>query len=223
MTSNITIVTAASSNHYKSLLQFLRSVPNGPRVVVYDLGLTEQEVHGLPVNVLYRKFNFSIYPEFIQLSSPDAGAYAWKPCIVNDVCREFGGIVLWCDSGNIITDLKLIVQSILKCSVYSSITSGTFETWTHPTARQHLPQCHRFLKYPMRNASCIGIDYSSPYAQWLLYDWKYYALRREISIPYGANRSNHRHDQSILTYLIYGYGLPLIDEKLGYSIHNDID
>ena len=220
---NITVVTAASSNHYKTLLQFLRSVPTGYRTVVYDLGLSEQEISKLPSSVMYRKFNFSIYPEFVCLSSPDAGAYAWKPCIVNDVCNEFGGIVLWCDAGDILTDIRALIRSASACGVYSGISGGTFVTWTHPTARQNLPGSDRFLNLQMRNAACIGVDWSNPIAQRLIREWKGYALRQEISLPPGASRANHRHDQSILTYLIYSYGIPRIDYQTGFTIHNDID
>jgi len=221
MNNDITLVTATSSNHYKSLLQFLRSVPTGIRTIVYDIGLTETEKETLPC--ICRKFDFSKYPEFIHLSSRDSGAYAWKPCIVYDICQEFGGIVIWCDSGNIITDIHIIIRSTLTCGVYSSITGGTFAQWTHPSSRSHLPNSREFLTRPMRNAACIGIDWKNSNAQKLIYDWKFFALHKEIILPVEANRSNHRHDQSILTYLIYSYQFPLIDEKLGYTIHNDID
>jgi hypothetical protein len=220
---NITFVTAASSNHYRTLLQFLRSVPSSYRTIVYDIGLSEQEANALPTNILYRKFDFSPYPEFVRLTSPDAGAYVWKPCIVNDVCKEFEGIVVWCDSGNILTNPNLLIQSAVTCGVYSGISSGSFLTWTHETARQHLPNSNRFLGNQMRNAACIAIDWSNPKARDLICEWKGYALRQEISLPPGASRSNHRHDQSILTYLIYSYQLPRIDHQTGYTIHNDID
>ena len=219
----ITVVTAASSNHYKTLLQFLRSVPNGYRTVVYDLGLSDQEVTGLPSSVLYRKFNFSAYPDFVRISSPDAGAYVWKPCIVNDICDEFGGVVLWCDAGDILTDIHALIRSAITCGVYSGISGGTFLTWTHQTTRQNLPGSERFLHNQMRNAACIGVDCSNPTARQLIREWKAYALRQEISLPPGASRANHRHDQSILTYLIYSYGIPRIDYQTGYTIHNDID
>ena len=163
------------------------------------------------------------YPEFVRLTSPDAGAYVWKPCIVNDVCKEFEGIVVWCDSGNILTNPNLLIQSAVTCGVYSGISSGSFLTWTHETARQHLPNSNRFLGNQMRNAACIAIDWSNPKARDLICEWKGYALRQEISLPPGASRSNHRHDQSILTYLIYSYQLPRIDHQTGYTIHNDID
>ena len=219
MLEGITVVTAASSNHFRSLLQFLGSVPPNVRTIVYDLGLRPDETAQIPG---IRAFDFSQVPPFVRLSAPDAGAYAWKPCIVYDVCREVGGIVIWCDAGNLIRDLGRIVDATRHCGVYSSTTMGTFEAWTHPTTRAHLPGSAAFTKFPMRNGACVGVDWSNPTAQYLVHDWKTLALRQEISLPPGASRANHRHDQSILTYLLYAYKLPLVDAKVGYTIHNDI-
>jgi Protein of unknown function (DUF1647) len=217
----LTVVTATSSNHYRSLLQFLRSVPSGIRTIVYDIGLTKEEVNSVPATV--RTFDFSKYPEFTHLTSPDAGAYVWKPIVIHEVCNEFGGIVLWCDSGNIVYDVNVLIRLAKHCGVYTSTTAGTFQQWTFPSALQKLPSSERFWSRPMRNAACVCIDWSNERSPYFVHDWKILALRKEISLPEGANRSNHRHDQSILTYLVYSYGFPIVDEKLGYSIHNDID
>lgn len=218
--NDITLVTAASSNHFRSLCQFLGTVPQGVRVIVYDIGLSPSEREQLPS---VRSFDFDAYPPFLRLSAPDAGAYAWKPVIVSDVCREFGGIVIWCDAGNKIQYLPHLFQAVKHCGVYSAISAGTFQEWTHPSTRMLLPNSYRFDSLSMRNAACVGVDWNVPRAQYLIHDWKTLALRKELSLPDGANRSNHRHDQSLLTYLLYAYNLPLIDEKVGHTIHNDID
>jgi len=219
MIEGITVVTAASSNHFRSLLQFLGSVPPNVRTIVYDLGLKPDEAAQIPD---LRTFDFSLVPPFVRLSAPDAGAYAWKPCIVYDVCREVGGIVIWCDAGNLLWDLGRIVDATRHCGVYSSTTMGTFAAWTHPTARARLVGSEAYADRPMRNGACVGVDWSKPTAQYVVHDWKSLALNQDISLPPGASRANHRHDQSILTYLLYAYKLPLVDAKIGYTIHNDI-
>lgn len=220
MHEGIAIVTAASSNHFRSLLQFLGSVPTGVRTIVYDIGLRDDERARLPCEV--RRFDFDRAPGFARLSAPDAGAYAWKPILLYEVCREVGGIVLWCDAGNLLRDVGALVQATRACGIYTAISTGTFETWTHPIARANLSGSEAFRTRQMRNAACVGIDWSNPKAQYLLHDWDALARRQEISLPPGANRANHRHDQSILTYLVYAYGLPTIDAKVGHTIHNDI-
>ena len=105
----INIITAASSNHFKTLCQFLRSVPIEYNTFVYDIGLTQEqsiEIQNMFPNIKYRIFNFSLYPTFINLSSQDAGAYAWKPIIISDVYKETEGVLIWCDAGTIITDVN---------------------------------------------------------------------------------------------------------------------
>jgi hypothetical protein len=220
MHEGITIVSAASSNHFRSLLQCLASVPAGVRTIVYDIGLRDDERQRIPGEV--RRFDFSRVPAFVHLSAPDAGAYAWKPILLYEICREVGGIVIWCDAGNLLRDLGALIQVTRHCGVYTATSLGTFEVWTHPTARRHLAGADAFLSRPMRNAACVGLDWSNPKAQYLLHDWDALARRQEISLPPGANRANHRHDQSILTYLVYAYGLSTIDAKVGHTIHNDI-
>lgn len=220
MELEVTIVTAASSNHFRSLQQFLSSVPSGPRVIVYDIGLTSAEASQIPSIV---PFDFDAYPDFVRLASLDAGAYAWKPAIIHEVCSRATGIVIWCDAGNIIQNLPELVRVIKHCGVYSAISSGSFRRWTHPTACSHLPKSDTFLDRQMRNAACVGIDLSAPRAREFVNEWKSLALRKEISLPDGASRSNHRHDQSILTYLLYMYGFVLNDNKVGHTIHNDVE
>jgi hypothetical protein len=221
MPEGITIVTAASSNHFRSLLQFLGTVPE-VRIVVYDIGLSQYERDLLPSRAIVRTFHFDLYPAFLRLSAPDSGAYAWKPVIVYDVCREFGGVVIWCDAGNKLYTIHDIVHAAKTCGVYSAVSLGPFRGLTHPVALGALPGSNAFLDRPMRNAACVAIDWSNPKSQYIVHDWKTLALRKEISLPDGATRLNHRHDQSILTYLIYAYGMPTIDAKVGHTIHNDI-
>ena len=70
----INIITAASSNHFKTLCQFLRSVPIEYNTFVYDIGLTQEqsiEIQNMFPNIKYRIFNFSLYPTFINLSSKE--------------------------------------------------------------------------------------------------------------------------------------------------------
>lgn len=116
MTASLTVLTGASSNHFGPLLNLLATVDvyaPGTRVVVHDLGLTAAErvrLGGRDVRV----FDFDAHPEFMDLRrhprpgpgdrlDHPAGLYAWKPLIVRDGAREFGGLVLWVDAGDRLT------------------------------------------------------------------------------------------------------------------------
>lgn len=224
---NTIVVSASSSNHVRSLQQFLRTVPHTIHTIVYDIGLLSHETHDLRnefPRLELRTFHFDAYPPHVRLTSPDAGAYAWKPILIAEVCREYANhYVLWCDAGNKIYDLPAVVRLIQQCGVYSSSTSGTVRDWTHPQALLNMVVPGSYLDRPMRNAACVGMDTSYPLVRKFVDAWRSYALNKDVILPEGANRSNHRHDQSILTYLMYSYGFPLIDYKIGYTIHNDID
>jgi len=224
---NAILVSASSSNHVRSLQQFLRTVPHTIHTIVYDIGLLSHETHALRnefPRLELRTFHFDAYPSHVRLTSPDAGAYAWKPILIAEVCREYANhYVLWCDAGNKIYDLPALVRLIQQCGVYSSITSGTVRDWTHPQALLNMVVPGSYLDRPMRNAACVGMDTSHPLVRKFVDAWRSYALNKDVILPVGANRSNHRHDQSILTYLMYSYEFPLIDDKIGYTIHNDID
>ena len=91
-------VTAISSNHFNELMAHITPAekiqPHG-KIVVYDLGLNQEEIHhlnSLPY-VDYRKFNFSRFPEHVK----NLHTCAFKPLIIAETLAEFGG-VMWMDA-----------------------------------------------------------------------------------------------------------------------------
>ena len=219
---NITFVTAASSNHFKSACQFLTTV-RGHQVVFYDIGLTADEATQIrrTFNIDYRVFNFNQYPPFVSLSSRDAGAYAWKPIIVAEVFSQINGVLIWCDAGNKITDAGALVECVRRAGMYTPTSSGTIERWTHPTTLSALGVPSSWYGFDMRNAACVGFLKGS--ADAVVAEWKHYALNENVILPTGANRTNHRHDQSVLTFLFYKYNVSRQNDYVGFTIHNDID
>jgi hypothetical protein len=219
-----TFVTAASSNHFKSLCQFLGTVI-GQDVYVYDLGLSQSEVHHIrsTFNIVYRVFQFDKYPEFVKLTSPDAGAYAWKPILIADVYSETQGTLIWCDAGNKLTDLNALLRCIEEDIVYTPTSANRVIDWTHPTALSAMDVSMLHFNKQMRNAAIVGFK-RDVRSMKLISDWRSYALNKHASLPSGANRNNHRHDQSILTVLYYRHLLPRTRHTCeGVTIHNDID
>jgi hypothetical protein len=219
-----TFVTAASSNHFKSLCQFLGTVV-GQNVYVYDLGLSKSEVDHLrsTFNIAYRVFEFNKYPKFVKLTSPDAGAYAWKPILIADVYSQTSGTLIWCDAGNKLIDLDSLLKAIDDDIVYTPVSANRITDWTHPTALVKMNVSPLHLTKQMRNAAIVGFKRDNRSATFIS-EWRTYALDKDISLPAGANRSNHRHDQSILTVLYYRHVLPRNHMAgIGVTIHNDID
>jgi hypothetical protein len=190
---------------------------------VYDLGLTPAEGDHIRAvfQVTYRVFPFHMYPAHVSMSAQDAGAYAWKPIIVSDVLKEVEGVLIWCDAGNKVTNPAALEQWVRTAGVYSPTSSGTLERWTHPIALSTMGVPKQWYGADMRNAACIGFLKGS--ADPLVAEWRLFALNKHAILPLGANRSNHRHDQSILTFLYYKYNVNRRDDYVGFSIHNDID
>jgi hypothetical protein len=224
----ITIVTAASSNHYKSAKQFLRSCVNTyAYVIFYDIGLTEKEVRNLQSEfpyVIYRKLDWSKLPDFAHLSQPHAGAYAWKPYIIHEVyneCKE--GEMIWCDAGNVITDLHELQNVTRQFGIYSPRSSFAVFEMTHEDCLQEMKVPQKYWYNIMRNAALVGFCCGDKLIATFIDQWKEYAMRKEIIIPKRSTRANHRWDQSILTCLMYMWDVRSPLEIIGAKIHQDCD
>ena len=212
------IVTAASSNHFKSAKQFLASVPE--KVVFYDIGLTEEEAEEIKqLNIEYRKFDFSVLPLFAHLDQPCAGAYAWKPYII-DLCCQEDDMVIWFDAGDVVTDLKAIKDLVRKHGLYTPVSSGNVKKWTYETM---LKEYEQFSMNIMRNAAVVGVFCRHPVMRRFIREWRDMALQSKYSIPEGSTRDNHRWDQSILTCLFYKYKIECPYKVIGVKIHQDCD
>jgi GR25 family glycosyltransferase involved in LPS biosynthesis len=226
---SVTIVTASSDNHFQSVCNLIRSIPIYVNTIFYDIGLSNNNIKKLNTefpNIHIRTFDFSKYPKHVSLSSRDAGAYAWKPIIIDEVYTELSSnnVLMWCDAGNILNnDIGNCINIIKTAKIYSALSSGNITRWTHPTSIQNLQMPSEYLHYNMRNAAFVGLVCNDTTVKSFVNEWKSLSLNKEIILPAGANRSNHRHDQSILTYLYYKYNIPNVDNYIGYSLHNDVD
>ena len=84
---------------------------------------------------------------------------------------------------------------------------------------------NKFLKRNL-NAAVVGIRYKSKFRK-LVDLWKTYALQKDLILPEGANSSNHRWDQTLLTLIYYRDYQKLYSLKtyfvFGIKVHQDID
>lgn len=217
---DLTIVTAASSNHFRPLLNLLYTLDTfeaGSRVIVYDLGLEAlDQLHAREL----RRFPFEKYPRHVAL---DARSYAWKPIIVAEVLGEVAGPVLWLDAGDLVYEPLLRVRAVLEREgFYCPKGSGTVGEWTHPVTLRALEAAAELLHQPARNAAIVGV---TPQVGGLVDVWRAAALDPNIITPAGSSRDNHRQDQAVLTVLAYQFarrqGFALEDARLGISHHND--
>ena len=227
------VITASDSSHFKSLCQLLDSLTTYCRldqIVVYDLGLTNTEV--LDISKRYPfvktvKFNFDEYPKHVNLKERDAGAYAWKPIIIYNEYQRDNLPIIWMDAGNIVLkNIKFLKRYIIKKKFYSPYSSGNIQKWTHSDTLLSLEFPDKFLKKRNLNAALIGLIHDKKIYN-LLENWYALALKKEIIIPDGSSKLNHRYDQSLLTLLFYikfNFFFKIKTYRLwGIDIHQDID
>jgi hypothetical protein len=224
-----TIVTGATSNHFKCLLNLLSSIDvfePYAKVVVYNLGLTLSEVQQLSAKrIECRKFEFDFYPAYVNIRV-NRGEYAWKPIIVADALREFGGMVLWLDAGDLIHAPLHKGRDVLSAQgIYTPQSPGTLRQWTHPQTLERLKVSAALLNKRNRNGAIVGFASFKPGMTEMANRWKQCALDKDCIAPPGSSRENHRQDQAVLTVLAYQfqlrYGFALENARLDISIHND--
>lgn len=228
--SDVIIVSAADSSHFKSLVQFIKSAiyyERHSKLVIYDLGLTEEQADFVKNNlpqVVLRVFDYNKYPSFLSIKI-DAGKFAWKPVILYDVLNDFKCSTIWLDAGCLITQPLYRIRDVInKRGFYSPTASGTIQEWTHPKTIEYLNVHQDLLNKRILAGGIVAVDFNCSQALRLVEKWKECALVKECTAPKGYNRDNHRA-QSIMTILAYQFGIAqkLPQRYLGVKIHQDID
>jgi|LauGreDrversion4_2_1035121.scaffolds.fasta_scaffold119168_3 hypothetical protein len=237
----VTIVTGASENHKKSLIQFLSTVNHNLfDCVVYDLGLENSTltlIKSLFPTINYRTFDFSVYPAYYNIRI-NAGEYAWKPAIIREVLMEIKcnsyttEILVWCDSGNKCKTATLtsLINFTYQNKIYSPTSSGDIRKWTYPASYQWfgISSDSDILTYTNRNGAILGFNITASDVCDFIEEFAHCASIKDCIAPEGSSRVNHRQDQAIFTILYYKFmtahpHLQKCDAYLDMSIHNDID
>lgn len=232
---NIRFITGSDSSHFKSLMQLCNSIATnepGSLITVYDLGLKTKEIRELgEIKIITEiiKFNFSDYPEFIDIKSENFGSYAWKPMIIEkELNKKNNDFILWVDAGNIIfKNLKLLKIYLTFKGFYSPHSSDNIFKLTHPDTLRILNVSNKLYKKRNLNAAVIGIDPSNKSVIKMLENWINSSKNKKIIGPTGASKQNHRFDQAVLTIKFYQSNLSKLFCRsykfFGIKIHQDID
>jgi hypothetical protein len=219
MSEYIYIVTGCSTEFFIFWIFFFKSVQKYlPNAIVhfYDLGISEDQrkvlesiANKYPNNLQIHNFDFSLYPEWVNISNA-AGQWAWKAQCIKDVMDNYipdtrNSILMWCDSCNIIQhDLSQLFQFVHKNGIYSNITSGSLFTWTRQETINYM-KAHEYVSFPMRNAALPVFYLGIHWVRDFINDYAKYSLIKECIFPEGSSRANHRQDQSVLSCLFYIY------------------
>jgi hypothetical protein len=205
------IVTGCDSSHFNSLVNLLKSIKKHEpytETVVYNLGLSSDEITYLKNNFDFKVINFEFkkYPKFIgeiDLSNK-LGSYGWKPIIINKEYSKNDKNLLWLDAGCLLTKkLALLKKYILKVGFYSPESSNSVKDWSHISTIQKLNLPSKYLNSPNFSGGLVGIAQNDKKIKELINKWEYFALDKETIAPKGSSRDNHRQDQTILTLLVY--------------------
>jgi hypothetical protein len=237
MLCKLVVVTALSSNHFRESHDFFASVLSklpDSKVIVYDLGLTGNEVNTIQsyCNVLeVRKFNFSRYPPHTK----NLRTYAWKPFIIKEVSEEYE-LLFYCDvscriKDNITAHLPRLMQfPLLPCSRLGSSVVRTTHDGMLKYLTPHFTRAWMIRVLP-RGMQATGflLLVNKILEERLLAPWVDCAENVECIAPQGAtlgpchfNRTPstsyvgcHRFDQSALNLILI--------REFGLSFQNAVD
>ncbi|MEZ5830708.1 MAG: DUF1647 domain-containing protein [Dongiaceae bacterium] len=225
----LTVVTGASSNHFRCLCNLLSSIDRhepGTQVIVYDLGLQEEEARRLRgQGRTVRTFEFDRYPPHFGRTANLTLPYSWKPVIVHDLAGEFPHAILWLDAGDLVHErLDRVRAELASVGIYTPTSRGTIADWTHPLTLKRLNAGPEIGHVRNRNGAIVGFG-TTERAREILLAWRDAAMNEGIMLPDGWTRELHRGDQAVLSVLIaqarQRQAFQLADSYLGISIHHD--
>lgn len=229
------VLTCADSNYFNGLKSFINNFKkenlNISDLIVYDIGLTSSQLEEL--SKLQKHFNFIVYtldyskyPEHINLNLDKwkglYNTYAFKAVIIYNTLQKINCNLIYTDVG---------IQ--FKQNTFSVINNYVKENnfWTFRGSNkgsiESLELNHRdTLKYfnielqDMTNCrACVfGINYSDSYVKELIDEWYKYSLIQEVANPMGANRNNHRQDQTLISCLLHKRGHKYVNLNTGIRV-----
>ncbi len=216
------IATAANAFFFRKITQFIYSFEKTKEyeqseLICYDLGFSDEQLRYLEKrcqeipNLFVRKFPFEEYPDFVKIHLE---YYAWKPIVIDKILSERRGNLLWLDSATILFDkLTYVWRQLDEYGFYTPLGgSGILEEWAKRETLDFMKVSNEIRKKRNVCGCMIGVSSLNPYALGLVTRWRDLCLDLECLAPVGADRTNHKFDQPIVTALLYQY-----QEK--YKIH----
>ena len=217
------IVTGANDAYFETLLDFIQHyIEQGipcENLVIYDLGFNDAnklilESKAMTHNFIIKQFEYAKYPDHVNLKKYYGlyCSYAFKPiCIYNEALVCQGKIVIWLDTAVRFskTDIHEIITSTIKYGIYSPIgnTAGSIESielnFPQSTKAIGLTKEEHNTQLASRYACIIAVQYNNDCGKYILDKWYEYALTRDVIMPDGSSRNNHRQDQTILSALMF--------------------
>lgn len=230
------VFCGANEHYYLSLRQFINNISYYLRpcdtLYIVDLGLTANQYKFLVSRPINKKININFvrldnldeYPEHCK----DLQSYAFKALIFNELVikpdrRE---TVVWLDSANLVRGSMLEIELLIhNTKVYSPYSAEDIKTFCHPLTIERMNYKGHMNK-DMLSGGYIGIDCKTDIGRNFIRDWVKACLNKDIIIPEGSDKSNHRQDQAVLSILYWQYwheyGLKRVKEWKYMEFHHNL-
>ncbi len=224
---NIFIIASDSHffPHVSYVIESIKKNESG-EIIFYDLGITKEQKNELEKNyqdVVYKFFNNELLPDHYK----DLKTFAWKSNIVyNEVLQNPGAYIFYMDTRNRCEKSLNIPKKLARLfGIYTALSSNNNISLTHPATIDLLKiKKKSILNRKMIAAGFIAINTDSKYAVKTIEQWDTMSKDKNILIPEGSSRANHRQDQSILSLLLAKRNFNnLIPRNIwcGVSFHNE--
>jgi hypothetical protein len=233
------IVTGANDSYILTLLNFINYNSNIginlENIIIYDLGLNKTNLQKLK-SILdgkteIKKLNYEEYPEHVDLDKYNGlnCSYAFKAIIIyNEAIIYNNNPIIWLDCACRATiDMLNKIRTSIKlygfyCPIGNNETTIESIELNHPqtlnllgiTKQQHINELQTRL-------ACIcGVIYNNFNGKTILDDWYKYSLEKNVIMPVGSSRNNHRQDQTVLSGIMFLYekNNNIVFEKSNFNI-----
>jgi len=143
------------------------------------------------------------------------GEYSFKPRAVLMAKEQTGAdILVWADSSVSIAvphRLSDFIDRVASAGVWAQYGGHTLGMWCSNQALSVFGlQRHDAMQIPMPIAGLVGFNTSDSSSMNLLDEWRTHA---ETLRTFAGSHSDHRHDQSVLSYLMHKHNRPLEDAE----------
>jgi GR25 family glycosyltransferase involved in LPS biosynthesis len=214
------LLTCANKNYFNALKQFINNVKqiniDFDKLIVYDVGLTNDQENELYIlqaeyGFYIYKLDFSKYPEHVNLNlekwSGLNNSYAFKAIVNYNVLQTIDCPLIFLDCGCHFSKESLlnIVKNTKEKGFWLNISN-------HKNSIESLelnhPDTLKFFNIKNTEittclSELLGIDYKNSYAKNIVDEWYKHSINQKVIIPDGANRNNHRNDQTILSCILH--------------------
>ena len=211
---SVWVVTAASAVYFDRVRNFVGSMHTyavGVPVLVYDLGLSAEQRQQMTAwqNVSVRAFPFDEYPQHVR----NLFSYSWKILIHH---RAFSDLppqaerVIVLDSGLELRShiaLPRIAETVARQGYWMASQANSVDRMSHPLTLQLLNiSWSSIIGKQFCAGGLTGWRRGSAAYEQLVGRAYQCAMDESCILPPGAGHSNHRHDQVVMSSLIYATG-----------------